>query len=239
MISSTCRAVAAATLLGIAPAGAQEEVFGSGIGVYNIAPHDMAAAGGSWANFFLAPNGAASALNANTDLTLSGPIHLDSGAVLVSATIFFNDLNGVSDVQGNFYRADTTGGVTNLGVVAFPSGTGGDQNVSFTFPAGTVVDNRLHHYGFNITLTNTGGFGNERFYRARIHYRRQVSAPPAVATFPVDVPSTHPFFRFVEAMAASGLTSGCAPGQFCPDAAVTRGQLAVFLATALGLHFPD
>jgi len=41
------------------------------------------------------------------------------------------------------------------------------------------------------------------------------------------------------AMAASGLTGGCATGSFRPDQPVTRGQLSVFLASALGLHFPN
>ena len=66
-----------------------------------------------------------------------------------------------------------------------------------------------------------------------------MSPAPGVATFPIDVPTNHPFFRFVEAMAASGLTGGCGPGQFCPDSPVTRGQMSVFLASALGLHFPN
>jgi hypothetical protein len=77
------------------------------------------------------------------------------------------------------------------------------------------------------------------FSSVKLYYRLRVSPAPAVATFPVDVPTTHPFFRFVEAMAASGLTGGCAPGSFCPDSPVTRGQMAVFLANALGLHFPN
>jgi S-layer family protein len=40
-------------------------------------------------------------------------------------------------------------------------------------------------------------------------------------------------------LASAGITGGCGPGSYCPDAAVTRGQMAVFLATALGLHFPN
>ncbi|HEY7862087.1 MAG TPA: S-layer homology domain-containing protein [Thermoanaerobaculia bacterium] len=36
---------------------------------------------------------------------------------------------------------------------------------------------------------------------------------------------------------ASGITAGCAPGSFCPNAPITRGEMAVFLAAALGLHF--
>ncbi|HVM25194.1 MAG TPA: D-alanyl-D-alanine carboxypeptidase family protein [Candidatus Limnocylindrales bacterium] len=36
---------------------------------------------------------------------------------------------------------------------------------------------------------------------------------------------------------ASGITSGCAPSRFCPNAAVSRGQMATFLSRALGLRF--
>jgi beta-N-acetylhexosaminidase len=57
-----------------------------------------------------------------------------------------------------------------------------------------------------------------------------------VATFS-DVPTGHPFFRFIEALARSGITSGCGGGNFCPDAPLTRGQIAVFLSLGLGLHF--
>jgi hypothetical protein len=76
-----------------------------------------------------------------------------------------------------------------------------------------------------------------RFERARVGWFRQVSPAPATATF-TDVPTGHPFFQFVEALARSGITAGCGGGNFCPDAPLTRGQMAVFLSVALGLHFP-
>jgi hypothetical protein len=34
------------------------------------------------------------------------------------------------------------------------------------------------------------------------------------------------------------VTGGCGNGNYCPDAPLTRGQMAVFLAKALGLHWP-
>jgi cytochrome c peroxidase len=40
--------------------------------------------------------------------------------------------------------------------------------------------------------------------------------------------------NFIEEMATAGITAGCSPGNFCPDAPVTRSQMAVFLETALG-----
>lgn len=54
---------------------------------------------------------------------------------------------------------------------------------------------------------------------------------PPIATF-VDVPTTHYAYRFIEAFARRGLTAGCAPGVFCPDDAVTRGQMAAFIVRA-------
>ncbi|MEP6994320.1 MAG: S-layer homology domain-containing protein, partial [Acidobacteriota bacterium] len=49
-----------------------------------------------------------------------------------------------------------------------------------------------------------------------------------VSTF-VDVPPSNPFYDFIETVARDGITSGCANGQYCPDSAVTRAQMAVFL----------
>jgi S-layer homology domain len=44
-----------------------------------------------------------------------------------------------------------------------------------------------------------------------------------------DVLASNTFFRFVQKMAELGITSGCGPSQYCPDSAVTRGQMAVFI----------
>lgn len=46
-------------------------------------------------------------------------------------------------------------------------------------------------------------------------------------------------FPFIEALVASGITAGCGGGDHCPDAPLTRRQMAVFLATSLGLHRPS
>jgi hypothetical protein len=70
----------------------------------------------------------------------------------------------------------------------------------------------------------------------RVTWRRKVSSPPDVPTF-ADVPASDPAFSHIEALAASGITSGCGNGDFCPGAHLTRRQMAVFLAKALGLHW--
>jgi hypothetical protein len=74
--------------------------------------------------------------------------------------------------------------------------------------------------------------------KIRAGWQRQVSPAPATATFPNDVPTTHPYFRFVEALAAAGITAGCLPATYCVNDPITRGEMAVFLSAALGLHWP-
>ena len=61
------------------------------------------------------------------------------------------------------------------------------------------------------------------------------TALPALAAgrFVDDDGSTHE--SAIEAIAADGITVGCAPDRFCPDDPVTRGQMAAFLNRALGL----
>ena len=71
----------------------------------------------------------------------------------------------------------------------------------------------------------------------QITWRRQVSAAFA-QTFD-DVPAGDPAFDEVEALARSGITAGCTQTEYCPDANLTRRQMAVFLAKALGLHWTD
>ena len=80
------------------------------------------------------------------------------------------------------------------------------------------------------------GDSQTRILGATFSYHLQVSPPPATATF-ADVPSSDPAFADVEALAASGITGGCGGGNFCPANPVTRRQMAVFLAKALGLSY--
>jgi len=55
---------------------------------------------------------------------------------------------------------------------------------------------------------------------------------PATPFF-TDVPANHPFFAFVQMMRVRGITAGCGANTYCPDAAITRGQMAVFIVRGL------
>jgi hypothetical protein len=101
---------------------------------------------------------------------------------------------------------------------------------------GIQIDNDQHRYF--LLAANTTVDGTTAMGQVIVGYTLQVSPAPGTATF-TDVPTSHPFFRYIEALAASGVTGGCGGGKYCPDAPLTRGQMAVFLSKALGLHWPD
>ena len=52
-------------------------------------------------------------------------------------------------------------------------------------------------------------------------------------SFP-DVPTSQQFYQYIENLFHNGITGGCAGGGYCPDAPVTRAQMAVFLLKGLG-----
>jgi hypothetical protein len=59
-------------------------------------------------------------------------------------------------------------------------------------------------------------------------------SPVACGTpvFP-DVPASSPFCKWIEELVRRGVASGCGGGNFCPGAAVTREQMAVFVLRTL------
>jgi len=60
------------------------------------------------------------------------------------------------------------------------------------------------------------------------------SPPPAIGVFN-DVPLNHWAAHWIEQLSAEGITAGCGNGNYCPDAVVTRDQMAVFLVRTFGL----
>jgi hypothetical protein len=165
--------------------------------------------------------------------------HLPTGARLVSLELDFCDNDPALHVLLNLVDCDLLGGncqsagqitTADLGVTQCGHITQDLTSGNYTMQNGSrqlVLESFLN-----------SGSNTNILLGAIIGYRLQVSAAPAVATF-TDVPTTSPQFRFVEALVGAGITAGCGGGNYCPDAPITRGQMAVFLASALGLHFPN
>jgi hypothetical protein len=170
-------------------------------------------------------------------------LEMPGGALFQHVTFFGRDdnANPGEQVRGDVWRvcqAEFPGVGPPILTLLGSVGSADTGNFTFTvfIPPGEVVRNFTCGY-YARTLFSSPGL-ELQLHKIRAAWQRQVSAAPATATFPNDTPTTHPYFRFVEALAASGITSGCGPQSFCPNAPITRGEMAVFLSVALGLHFP-
>ena len=162
-------------------------------------------------------------------------IHLPAGALLTS--IELDGCDTAADgllVDVKVSQCDAVG--QNCQVVADPSvhdNVGCEQVVQdLTSGPTTFVNDSSHQL---VALLTTGS-SFTAFRGLVVGYKLQMSPAPLTATF-TDVPTDYPYFRAIEALAASGITQGCGSGNFCPGQPVTRGELAKFLANALGLHW--
>jgi hypothetical protein len=166
--------------------------------------------------------------------------HLPSGALLTYLELDYCDTTSQVDVLLFLQDCDYRGLDCHLLGPTLSSGNGSpgcDYVADDLTAVGYITNNNLRRLVLR-AITPSGTTENQ-IVGAYIGYKLQVSPAPAVASFPVDVPTSHPFFRFVEALAAAGITGGTGPGRFSPDSPVTRGQMAAFLSVALGLHFPN
>jgi len=167
-----------------------------------------------------------------------------TGAVIpAGAVIDYIGLGACDPVGGSFsvsvYEVDVAGNLNQIAL--FPSSQHTPSPCSIDYNA-TALDHQILYNAFEtiqiqvIQQPTAPTDGSARFSGVEIWWHRSISPAPAVATFN-DVPTGHPFFQYIEALAASGITGGCGNGNYCPDAPLTRGQMAVFLSKALGLHF--
>ena len=178
--------------------------------------------------------------------TVTCPVDLPHGGRVTGVECAMYDLFAAGDFLVQFveYPIDATTGAPTVGnpiITLGTSGTPGYQIVTATPAAPVTVRRRNGNYrNVYVLLVNFPPTfaGNAAFRECVILWNRQVAPAPATATF-TDVPVGHPQRQFIEALVAAGITGGCGAGTYCPDAPLTRGQMAVFLAVALGLHFPN
>jgi hypothetical protein len=94
----------------------------------------------------------------------------------------------------------------------------------------------------------TGGCGNNDYcpglpvtraqmavFLLRAEHGSSYTPPGATGAQFSDVPADYWAAAWIEALYAEGITGGCGGGKFCPNAPVTRAQMAVFLVKAFNL----
>ncbi len=175
--------------------------------------------------------------NAGVDDMVWASPHVPQGAQIQGFRMFYCDTHAANNPRLTLMRF--------TGYTAFTSDALFSEVTSEETPGCTSVYWSLLHtvdlgtpagtfYAFLVRLPASGY--SLRLKGIRVFWKRQVSPAPAIATF-TDVPTGHWAYQHIEALAASGITAGCSATEYCPDATLTRAQMAVFLAKALGLHW--
>jgi hypothetical protein len=176
------------------------------------------------ANYYLFSTG--------TNPCFLAPVQLPSGVEIIAMVLEACDTSVSEQVSAILQRCDQqSGACAVVGSVGSSGSSGCAQFISGTLSI--EISNGAHTYFLQVC--NLSSSGETKFRTVKLGYYLRLSPAPSTATF-ADVPTTHLYFRAIEALAASGITSGCGSGNFCPDQGVTRGELAKFLSNALGLY---
>ncbi len=184
---------------------------------------------------------------------LLAPLSLPAGAQIVYLELDYVDTTAVSQVYGALavctYLTDnctlhpaTAAGPPDCQIAGFicsgEAAAAGAGGVSADLSADGLTVSTFTKSYFLVAEPQTSD-GSTEIAGMIVGYVLQVSPAPALASFN-DVPSNDFGFQYIEALKLSGITGGCqaVPPLYCPDSFVTRRQMAIFLAKALGLQWP-
>jgi trimeric autotransporter adhesin len=136
----------------------------------------------------------------------------------------------VATLSKNSQSFAAQGGTGNFSVTVGPAcqWTAASNDLSFitvTAPAGTVT-------GPGTVSFTVGSNGNAASRSGTITVANQTFTVRQGAQF-LDVPVGAQFYEEIGKLSAAGITQGCGGGNYCPDALVTREQIAAFIIRAL------
>ncbi len=160
------------------------------------------------------------------------PVHVPNGSKVVAFSLVGCDYDSVGYIFLELAKTGPTGSYSS--VTSFQTFTNaGCLHWVYYLPNNKQyeVDNENDSWLLYVSLVQDAN--TVSFSALHVWYALQVSPAPATATF-IDVPTSHIFFQYVEALVAAGITGGCDATHYCPNNYVTRGQMAKFLAVALG-----
>jgi hypothetical protein len=164
-------------------------------------------------------------------------VAVPSGAVITSVGVNTATTTGIP-MTFSLYSRDQLGNTANRGSYTIP--THAEFATDYFDIDDFLVPSNSDHVLVIVVrspATDTEDAAQYLGY-VEVAWLRSVSEPPDTPSFG-DVSPFDPFYQYIEALARSGITGGCGGGNYCPDASLTRGQMAVFLSKALGLHWPQ
>jgi hypothetical protein len=159
---------------------------------------------------------------------------LPTGAIV--DYIGINNLNdGTPIVVGAaLYERLDTGELDFLAGTSNTPHTGWQTDLNSTPFAQSLTDTAYASYLLRLEFDSSPSF--QYIGAVQVWWRTEVNSAVGTPTFN-DVPVSDFGYDYIENLASSGITGGCGGNNYCPDSPVTRRQMAIFLAKALGLNY--
>jgi S-layer homology domain len=164
-------------------------------------------------------------------------IRLPSGAYLSVARLDYYDNDGARSPGLYLLQFDNPSSSFELCSITAPPGTPGYTN---TATGCTSINHTIRNgnttYVARVVLSAAAG-SNIMFKGVRLYWKRQIRTGLSHPFNDIGGLSTE-FQHSIAALYQSGITTGTTPTTYSPFSPVNRGQMATFLARALGLHWP-
>ena len=166
------------------------------------------------------PNGPAIVFSPSSGLVTSEP----GGSVEVQVTL---DQAPSADVILTFSSSDTAEGTVTPDTLTFTPANWNIEQVITISGVEDIVDDGDKPYEISVSLSSAdAGYGS--------------LAVPSLAVTNQDndpiyteVPVGYWAYEWIQALTDAGITSGCAPGMYCPANDVSRAEMAVFLGRSM------
>lgn len=168
-------------------------------------------------------------------IIFDAPLHLPSGVTPLVAWFEVCDFSTTGKLWAQLLACPNDNAACTTTTVLFDTGVGDEPGcyrdaVAITEPG--LITNGTHSY--TLRIADTDRTIETRFGALTVFWMRNLSPADGTANY-VDVPLGDARRSYVEALTASGIAANCGTARFCPDDPLTRAQLAIFLAKALGL----
>jgi hypothetical protein len=177
-----------------------------------------------------------------TSVTISGMLFEDGATVTIGgAPATGVDVTGPTQITAA--TPPLAAGTLNDVVVTDPSGAAGTLVNGWVADFADVPDSQQFYFHVTKLVSNaiTVGCGGGNYCPLSSVTRQQMAVfllkaknglcyvpPPCTGDFG-DVPCPSQFADWIEQLAAEGITGGCGSGNYCPQQAVRRDQMAAFL----------
>jgi hypothetical protein len=166
-----------------------------------------------------------------TDYYFWAGVNLPSGAYLSTISLYYYDNSGGA-MSSYFYRATA---YTTYSLLTNFTSSGTPGYATGSMSPNTTIRNGDSAYYLYVGLSGAAG-SDLRFMGARLYWRRQIRT--GLSHPFTDIGGLSQTFQdSIAALAQSGITIGTSPTTYSPNNNVTRAQMAVFLARALGLYW--